>query len=73
LKGFLKKLACGKSCRAIATDLTLDGIPTPSQYAIAHGLKVTKISNNWSDPRIREILLNEVYIRKYGTRKNEKN
>ncbi len=52
----------GKSCRAIAQDLNLDGIPTPSEYAISHGHKVAKISNSWSDPRIREILLNEVYI-----------
>ena len=55
--------ACsGKSCRAIATDLTLDKIPTPSQYAMAHGNKVTKVSYAWTDSRIREILLNEVYI-----------
>jgi len=62
LKEFLKKLAHGKSCRAIATDLNLDKISTPSQYAIAHGAKVAKVSQNWSDSRIREILLNEVYI-----------
>ncbi len=55
--------ACkGKSCRAIAMDLTLDHIPSASQYAVAHGAKITKISQNWSDTRIREILLNEVYI-----------
>lgn len=42
--------------------MTLDGIPTPSQYAISHGAKVTKVSTHWADPRIREILLNEVYI-----------
>ena len=53
---------CGKSCRAIAQDLSLDGIPTPSQYAVSQGHKVTKVSTHWSDPRIREILLNEVYI-----------
>ena len=52
----------GKSCRAIAQDLSLDGIPTPSQYAISHGHKINKISTHWSDSRIREILLNEVYI-----------
>ena len=52
----------GKTCRAIAQDLSLDGILTPSQYAISHGHKVTKVSTHWSDPRIREILLNEVYI-----------
>lgn len=57
------KEACnGKSCRAIAMDLTIDNIPTPSQYAIAHGAKMTRVSTNWADPRIREILLNEVYI-----------
>ena len=52
----------GKSCRAIAQDLTLDGIPTPSQYAKLHNTKITKVSSHWSDTRIREILLNEVYI-----------
>lgn len=57
-----KEACSGKSCRAIAMDLTLDNIPTPSQYAIAHGAKMTKVSKNWADPRIREILLNEVYI-----------
>lgn len=43
-------------------DLSLDNILTPSQYAIAHGSKMTKISTHWSDTRIREIILNEVYI-----------
>ena len=52
----------GKSCFAIATDLTSDGIPTPSQYASLNGAKISKISKRWSDARIREILLNEVYI-----------
>lgn len=52
----------GKSCRAIAMDLSLNGIPTPSQYALLKGLKVTKLSTHWTNPRIREILLNEVYI-----------
>ena len=52
----------GKSCRSIAIDLNKDKICTPSQYAINHGLKVSKQSSNWSDSRIREILLNEVYI-----------
>lgn len=62
MKEFSKKLVYGKSCRAIATNLNSDKIPTPSQYAISHGLKVAKVSQNWSDSRIREILLNEVYI-----------
>ena len=65
-KGIIERIfkeACeGKSCRAIAMDLSLDKIPTPSEYAVAHGIKMKKISNKWSDPRIREILLNEVYI-----------
>ncbi|MBE5813126.1 MAG: resolvase [Clostridiales bacterium] len=52
----------GKACFAIAMDLTLDGIPTPSQYATQNGAKVKQISKKWSDARIREILLNEVYI-----------
>lgn len=52
----------GKSCRAIALDLSIDGIPTPSQYAVSKGYKMTKVAPHWSDPRIREILLNEVYI-----------
>lgn len=52
----------GKSCRAIAQDLSLDKVLTPSQYAISKGKKVAHVSTNWSDPRIREILLNEVYI-----------
>lgn len=52
----------GKSCRAIAMDLTLDKIPTPSQYAISKGHKITKVSTVWSNVRIREMLLNEVYI-----------
>ena len=53
---------CGKTCRAIAQDLSIDGIPTPSQYAISKGYKMTRISTYWRDSRIREILLNEVYI-----------
>lgn len=52
----------GKSCRAIAQDLTLDRILTPSQYAISKGKAVPNVSKHWSDTRIREILLNEVYI-----------
>lgn len=52
----------GKTCRAIAQDLSIDKIPTPSQYAISKGHKITKVSNYWADTRIREILLNEVYI-----------
>lgn len=52
----------GKTCRAIAQDLSIDKILTPSQYAISNGHKITKIATNWSDTRIREILLNEVYI-----------
>lgn len=42
--------------------LSIDNIQTPSQYAIAHGSKITRVSKHWSDTRIREILLNEVYI-----------
>ena len=52
----------GKSCRNIASNLNKDRIPTPSQYATSHGLRVSKISNSWSGTRIREIILNEVYI-----------
>ena len=52
----------GKSCRSIAAELNRDKICTPSQYAIQHGYKVSKQSQTWSDSRIREILLNEVYI-----------
>ena len=52
----------GKTCRAIAQDLSIDKIPTPSQYAISKGHKITKVSDYWADTRIREILLNEVYI-----------
>lgn len=52
----------GNSCRNIANNLNLDKIPTPSQYALGHGQKVAKQSTVWSDSRIREILLNEVYI-----------
>ena len=52
----------GMSCRCIAKNLDMDKIPTPSQYAISKGLKVAKQSTHWSDSRIREILLNEVYI-----------
>ncbi len=62
VKRIFKEACSGKSCRAIAIDLTLDGVPTPSQYAISHGTKMTRVSKNWSDSRIREILLNEVYI-----------
>lgn len=61
-KEFLKKLLLGISCRNIAINLTLDKVPTPSQYAKAHGLQSSKLSTVWSDSRIREILLNEVYI-----------
>ncbi len=52
----------GNSCRNIAHNLNLDKIPTPSQYALSHGQKVAKQSTTWSDSRVREILLNEVYI-----------
>lgn len=52
----------GKTCRAIAQDLNINKILTPSQYAISKGHKITKVSNYWADARIREILLNEVYI-----------
>lgn len=52
----------GKTCRAIAQELSIDKIPTPSQYAISKGHKITKVSDYWADTRIREILLNEVYI-----------
>lgn len=52
----------GKTCRAIAQNLSADKILTPSQYAISKGYKITKVSNYWSDVRIREMLLNEVYI-----------
>lgn len=52
----------GKTCRSIATDLNSDKVSTPSQYALIHGYKVSKQSSNWSDSRIREIILNEVYI-----------
>lgn len=62
LKGFSGRLKLGKSCRAIAIDLTLDNVPTPSQYATAKGHKVTQVSSHWSDERIRATLLNEVYI-----------
>ena len=62
VKRIFNEACSGKSCRAIALDLTLDGIPTPSQYALSHGSKMTKVSKNWSGSRIREILLNEVYI-----------
>lgn len=57
-----KEAKVGKSCRAIAQDLSLDKIPTPSEYAISKGHKLTKVSTVWSNVRIREILLNEVYI-----------
>lgn len=62
IERIFREACSGKSCRAIAMNLTLDNIPTPSQYAVAHGAKMTKVSKNWADPRIREILLNEVYI-----------
>ena len=52
----------GKSCRSIASNLNKDNIPTPSEYAVTHGFKVSKQSNSWSGTRIREIILNEVYI-----------
>ena len=52
----------GKSCRSIANDLNKDSIPTPSQYALNHGFKVSHKSNIWSGTRIKEMILNEVYI-----------
>lgn len=52
----------GLSCHNIAIKLTLDGVPTPSQYAINHGQKVAKYSTSWSDTKVREIIQNEVYI-----------
>lgn len=57
-----KEIKSGKSCRAVAIDLTLDGIPTPSQYAKSQGYKISKISKHWADNRIRDIVTNEVYI-----------
>lgn len=55
--------ACkGKSCMAIAKELNLEKTLTPSQYAVLHGSKVAKVSTKWADARIREMLLNEVYI-----------
>lgn len=54
--------SCGNSCRNIAYNLNLDKVPTPSQYALSHGQKIARKSTTWSDSRIREILLNEVYI-----------
>lgn len=62
IERIFSEAASGKSCRSIANELNTDNIPTPSQYAIAHGNKVSKKSNLWSGSRIREILLNEVYI-----------
>ena len=52
----------GKSCRSIAIDLNKDSIPTPSQYALSHGFKISKISKLWSGTRIKEIVSNEVYL-----------
>ena len=57
-----KEAALGKSCRCIAMALNNDKICTPSQYAVNHGYKVSKQTTNWSDSRVRELLLNEVYI-----------
>lgn len=62
IKTIFKEAKQGRSCRKIAMELTIDNISTPSQYAIAHGCKMTKVSTNWSSSRIREMLLNEVYI-----------
>ncbi len=62
LKRIFNEAKSGKTCRAIAQDLSIDKIPTPSQYAISKGHKITKVATNWADTRIREILLNEVYI-----------
>ncbi|MEG0873558.1 MAG: recombinase family protein [Clostridia bacterium] len=62
VKHIFSEAKSGKSCRAIAQDLTLSKIPTPSEYAVSKGYKVTNISTHWADNRIREILLNEVYI-----------
>lgn len=62
VKRIFKEACSGKSCRAIAINLTLDNIPTPSQYAVLHGMKIGRVSQNWSDSRIHEIISNEVYI-----------
>ena len=62
IERIFKEAKTGKSCRAIAQDLTLNNVPTPSKYAFLKNHKISKISNYWSDSRIREILLNEVYI-----------
>lgn len=62
IERIFREIKSGKSCRAVAQDLTLDGIPTPSEYAKSHGHKVAKVSSHWSDNRIREIAMNEVYI-----------
>lgn len=62
IERIFKEAKSGKTCRAIAQDLSMDKISTPSQYAISKGHKITKVSMNWRDTRIREILLNEVYI-----------
>ncbi len=62
IERIFREIKTGKSCRAIALDLTLDGIPTPSQYAKSQGHKITNISTHWADNRIRDIVTNEVYI-----------
>ena len=62
IKRIFNEACLGNSCRNIANNLNLDNIPTPSQYAASQCLRTSKISNLWSDSRIREILLNEVYI-----------
>ena len=62
IKKIFEKAVLGKSCRQIALELNKENILTPSKYALNHGLKVAKISSKWSGTRIREIILNEVYI-----------
>ena len=62
IKRIFYEATLGKSCRNIAIDLNKDNICTPSQYALNHGYKVSKHSQQWSGTRIREIILNEVYL-----------
>ncbi len=52
----------GMSCRRIAEQLNLDGIPTPATYAHLQLAKSGPYSGLWSSERISNMLQNETYI-----------
>ena len=61
VKRIFEKYLAGVPLQAIATQLTQEGIPTPSQYS-GVGPTQTRFPGVWNDRAVRVILKNEVYI-----------